>query len=91
MGGVYGCRECPECNRSMLSFPTPHVSGMSLRLGCKVNSRVAQRQWIMLSKEPSEGNKASMVAAKVLVARGSVKQWVDSRYALQGMNTNREN
>ena len=45
----------------------------------------------MVANEPSMGNKASeMVATKVLVARGPTRWWVELRYALQGMNKNRE-
>ena len=45
----------------------------------------------MLEKWPSEGNKVSMVANKVSVARVLAVQLVESRYALQGMNKDQEN
>ena len=41
-GMVYGCKERLKCNTSMTSFPTPNVTCMSLRLGCKVNSRALE-------------------------------------------------
>ena len=44
----------------------------------------------MVVNEPTVGNKASMVAAKASTARGPMGRWVESRYALQGMNKNWE-
>ena len=36
------------------------------------------------------GNKASMAADKASAARGPAGRWVESRYALHGMNKDRE-
>ena len=44
----------------------------------------------MLVKEPSKGSTTALVTEKVSATRVSAVRWVELRYALHGMNKDRE-